>query len=103
MDQERRRAPRFPFIAAAEVRSDITGPQLVARISDISAIGCYVDTINPLPDGTAVHVRIFTESQHFETPATVVYSHTHLGMGLRFGEVPAISQHVLQTWLPAAV
>ena len=54
MDQERRWAPRFPFIASAEVLSESAGTRLVARISDISASGCYVDTIYPLTDGTPI-------------------------------------------------
>ncbi len=102
MDQERRRAPRFTFIASAEVLSKTAGTRLSARISDISASGCYVDTINPLADGTAVSVKILTETQVFEAPATVVYSHAHLGMGLLFGGVLPNAQGVLQTWLPAA-
>ena len=103
MDQERRRAPRCPFIASAEVLTESVGMRLAVRISDISATGCYVDTINPLVDGTAVCLKILTESHVFEAPATVVYSHTHLGMGLMFGEVLPNSQDVLETWLPAAV
>jgi len=67
----------------------------------ISATGCYVDTINPLVRGTAVRLRILTETHMFEAPATVVYAHTHLGMGLKFGAVPPNSQNVLQNWLPA--
>lgn len=101
MEQERRRSPRFSFIASAEVLAENNSSRLDARISDISATGCYVDTINPLPDGTAVRLRIFNETQSFEAPATVVYSHTHLGMGLRFGEVASNSQSVLRDWLPA--
>jgi len=103
MEQERRRSPRFPFIASAEVHSPDNGSRLAARISDISATGCYVDTVNPLPSGTAVSVKIFNEAQSFEAAATVVYSHTHLGMGLHFGEIPLNSQSVLRNWLPAAV
>jgi hypothetical protein len=72
------------------------------RISDLSLFGCYVDTINPLPDGTPVQLRIFADSGTFEAPATVVYSHAHLGMGLVFGEVAPNSQSVLQNWIPAA-
>jgi hypothetical protein len=102
MDQERRQAPRFPFIASAEVLSDSSSLRLNARISDISATGCYVDTINPLVDGTNVRVKILTDTNVFEAPATVVYSHTHLGMGLKFGEVLPNSQDVLQNWLPLA-
>jgi hypothetical protein len=48
-------------------------------------------------------VKIFTETHSFEAPATVVFSHTHLGMGLRFREVQPNSQEVLQNWLPATV
>lgn len=100
MEQERRRSPRFPFIADAEVHAENNGSQLSARISDISATGCYVDTINPLPGGTAVHVKIINEAKAFEASAIVAYSLTNLGMGLSFGEVPPSSRDVLREWLP---
>jgi hypothetical protein len=100
MDQERRRTPRFPFIASAEVQDEVSGSRLPSRISDISAEGCYVDTINPFPNGTPVRVKIFTETHKFEAPATVAYAHTHLGMGLSFREVMPDSLAVLQSWLP---
>lgn len=103
MDHERRLSPRFPFIASAELLSESAGTRMTARISDLSATGCYVDTINPLPHGTFVQLKIFTETQHFEAPATVVYAHTHLGMGLLFREVQPDSQSILQNWLPAVV
>jgi len=102
MDQERRRAPRYAFIASAEVLTDNTGSQLAARISDISATGCYVDTLNPLVGGTSVRLKIHTDTQVFEAPATVMYAHANLGMGLMFGEVPQNSRNVLQNWLPHA-
>jgi hypothetical protein len=102
MDQERRRAPRYAFIASAEVLTDNTGSQLAARISDISATGCYVDTLNPLMGGTSVRLKILTDTQVFEAPATVMYAHANLGMGLMFGEVPQNSRNVLQNWLPHA-
>jgi hypothetical protein len=103
MEQERRRSPRFPFIAAAEVHEENNGTQISARISDISATGCYMDTINPLPGGTAVRMKIFNETQSIEASATVAYSVTHLGRGLSFGEVPASSRDILREWMPAAV
>ena len=103
MDQERRRTPRFAFVAAAEILEENSGSRMSTRISDLSLAGCYVDTINPLPDGTPVHLKIFVESQTFEAPATVVYSHAHLGMGLRFGDVQANSRNMLQNWLPAVM
>lgn len=100
MEQDRRRSPRFPLIASAEIHEENNGSRLTARISDISTTGCYVDTINPLPGGTAVHVKIFNETQSFEASAKVAYSVLHLGMGLSFGEVAPSSRDVLQEWLP---
>lgn len=72
------------------------------RISDLSFNGCYVDTVNPLPDGTAVRLKIFTETHSFEAPATVVYAHAHLGMGMKFREVQPLFEEVLRLWLPEA-
>lgn len=100
MEQERRRSPRFPFIADAEIHEENNGSQLSARISDISATGCYVDTVNPLPGGTSVRVKIFHQAQSFEAAATVAYSLMHLGMGLSFGEATPSSREVLREWLP---
>jgi hypothetical protein len=70
------------------------------RISDLSFGGCYVDTVNPLPGGTAVRLKIFTETHSFQAPATVVYSMAHLGMGMKFGEVQPQYEQVLRLWLP---
>jgi hypothetical protein len=103
MEQERRGAPRFSFIASAEVLAETVGPRMSSRISDLSLSGCYVDTINPLNNGTLVHVKIFTDTQVFEASATVAFSHTHLGMGLAFKDVQPKFRQVLQGWLPAAV
>lgn len=102
MEQERRRSPRFPFISSAEVHEEDEGTRLSARISDISPRGCYVDTINPLPGGTLVRVRIFSETQSFEVRATVVYSHANLGMGVSFQELSSNALSLLSEWIPGA-
>jgi hypothetical protein len=102
MEQNTRREPRYPFIASAELFEEISGSRMNSRISDLSFGGCYVDTINPLPDGTAVRLKIFTETHSFEAPATVVYSHAHLGMGVKFRELQPIQEEVLRLWLPEA-
>ncbi len=102
MEQKQRREPRYPFIASAELLEETSGSRMNSRISDLSRSGCYVDTINPYPGGTLVHLRIFTETHSFEAPATVVYSHTHLGMGMKFREVQPQFEEVLRLWLPEA-
>jgi hypothetical protein len=98
---EKRRSPRHHFIASAEVEDLAMGSRLPSRISDISAGGCYVDTVNPFLNGTHVRVRIFNASQQFEASARVAYTHLHLGMGLQFQEIAPEQRAVLQSWLPA--
>ncbi len=102
MEQKQRCEPRYPFIASAELLEESSGARMNSRISDLSLNGCYVDTVNPLPDGALVHLRIFTETHSFEAPATVVYSHAFMGMGMKFREVRPESEEVLRLWLPEA-
>ena len=102
MEQERRRMPRVPFVASAELLEVDTGTRMNAQVSELSLHGCYVDSLNPLPKGTSVYVKIFTEEYFFETPAIVVYCHPHLGMGLAFHDVKPHFVGVLQNWLMAS-
>ncbi|MGB2591799.1 MAG: PilZ domain-containing protein [Candidatus Acidiferrum sp.] len=99
MEQKQRREPRVPFIASAELLDETSGTRMDSRISDLSFNGCYVDTVNPLPDGTVVHLKIFTITHSFETSATVVYSHAFMGMGMQFREVQPNHVEVLRMWL----
>jgi hypothetical protein len=100
---ERRRAGRFPFVANAEVRETNSDTQINARVTEISIYGCYLDMINPCPVGTAVSIKIFTQSDFFETSASVVYSHPNLGVGLTFRDVSPHFLPTLQKWLLEAV
>jgi hypothetical protein len=47
-------------------------------------------------------IRIFNETHSFEAPATVVYSHAFMGMGMKFREVQPKYEEVLRLWLPEA-
>jgi hypothetical protein len=102
MEQERRLVPRVPFVASAELLEVDTGTRMNAQVSELSLHGCYVDTLNPLPKGTSVYVKIFTEEYFFETPGIVVYCHARLGMGLAFHDVKPHFVGVLQNWLMAS-
>jgi len=97
-----RREARYPFIASAELLEQASGSRMSTRISDLSFGGCYVDTVNPLPEGAAVQLKIFAGTHSFEAPATVVYSHTHLGMGVKFGDVAPQNEEIPRLWLPDA-
>jgi hypothetical protein len=102
MNTERRRTPRFPFVAVAEITEKGSGTELVTQVSELSLYGCYIDHKNPFPNGTRVTVKIFSESEVFEAGAEVLYAHPNLGMGLVYREVSLKSSSVLRQWLDKA-
>lgn len=90
-----RTTPRFAFIAEAE----IVGARDCARVSELSARGCYVDSINPLPKGTELNIRIRYGCSTCEFPGTVIYTHAGFGMGVVFGELSTEQRATLDVWL----
>ncbi len=99
MQSERRRAPRYGFIAAAEVVEVQSETRLRARTSDLSLYGCYLDMLNPLPVGTQVKLKITHQNATFESLGRVVQLQTSLGMGVAFTAIEPNSQALLQKWL----
>ena len=55
---DRRSSPRYALILSAEVSDKAKLAKLAGRTSDISRTGCYIDTLNPIPAGTTVVVRL---------------------------------------------
>jgi hypothetical protein len=102
MNTERRRTPRFPFVAVAEITEKESGVEIVTQVSELSLYGCYVDQKNPFPSGTVVTVKIFSEAEVFEAKAKVLYAHPNLGMGLAYHEVSLRSSSILRQWLDKA-
>ena len=103
MEQERRRTPRYPFTANAEVSEEKTNPPLKGRVSELSLNGCYVTTNTPMATGTKVDVKINTEADFFEANGTVIYSNPDAGMGVMFLETKPYYMSVLKKWLLAAM
>jgi len=100
--QEKRRSPRYPLIAGAEITDTQSGAQLNSQVSEISLNGCYIDMLNTLPVHSAVSVKIFADAECFEATATVIYAHPGLGMGLAFRDVSLKSGILLRAWLSKA-
>jgi hypothetical protein len=90
-----RTTPRFAFIAEAEIE----GMKDCARVSELSARGCYIDSINPLPKETKVRIRIRYGCSNCEFSGTVIYTHAGFGMGVVFGEMTAEQRSTLDVWL----
>jgi c-di-GMP-binding flagellar brake protein YcgR len=96
---ERRRNPRFPFMADVEIVDLESGITMTAHTSDFSSGGCYVDTLNPLPEGSVVKLRLTKWQQTLETQAKAVHSSHGLGMGLMFGMLNAAQRAIVESWL----
>jgi hypothetical protein len=66
---ERRGTPRYAMVLAAEVVELPRGARLHARTSDINLTGCYIDTLNPIHQGTKIRIRLTHHQEVFEALA----------------------------------
>ena len=95
---ERRTHPRYGFNADAEVIEQGSSTRTEARITDISDRGCYVETAQSFPLGTAIEIKITKGGESFVAPGRVVYS-SEKGMGLAFGQLGENQLEILEIWL----
>jgi hypothetical protein len=100
--EERRRTPRYPFIATAEVKDQSSQAGISTRVTELSLHGCYLDMPNPLPKDTQINIKIYSDGKFFESTGTIVYSQPALGVGVTFREVRPQFLSVLKKWLLAA-
>jgi PilZ domain-containing protein len=100
---KQRSVRRCPLVASAEVTEPSTGTLLSARTSEMGLGGCYVDSLNPFPEGTLVGLRILRDQGVFQTRARVVYSDPSFGMGLAFTEMTPDQRSLLEEWLAEIV
>jgi hypothetical protein len=99
---ERRRTPRYPFHAAAEITDAQSGAKLSSQVAELSLNGCYLDMLNTLPVHSDVTVKIFSDAECFEAAAKVVYAHPGFGMGLSFLDISIKGGVTLRAWLAKA-
>ena len=102
MEQERRRTPRYSFIAQAELHEDRSQVRVVSRVSELSLYGCYLDMMNPFPADTLVMLKITADDATFEAHCKIIYSTPNVGAGVVFLEVDPKYQPVLKHWLESA-
>src|SRR4029077_21098979 len=101
---KQRSVRRCPLDAVAELAELGAGVQLQsARTSEFGLEGCYIDTLNPLPEGMLVQLRIRRDSGVFETNAKVVYAQGRFGMGLAFTDMTSDQRAILEGWLAELV
>jgi PilZ domain len=99
---ERRRTPRYPFIATAEVIDQSSQARISTRVTELSLHGCYVEMPNPFPKDTPIKIKIYSEGKFFESNGVTVYSQPNLGIGVTFREMRPQFLSILKQWLLAA-
>jgi hypothetical protein len=102
MERERRRTPRYIFIASAELSEEQTDVRVASRVSELSLHGCYLDMMNPFPTGTLVLLKIFAGDLTFQSKARIIYATPNVGAGVVFLDVEPKYVYMLNRWLEEA-
>jgi hypothetical protein len=98
--QDKRRFPRHKIKFPIELYDPRTrGARLHTDATDISGRGCYVQTMMPLPLGTALNITFWMEDQRVETTGVVSASDGGVGMGIDFTGLDGEWQDRLQARL----
>ena len=99
----KRANPRFPSSAEAEaIFRD--GTSVDAQVLEISSHGCYIDTLEPIPVGTELQLRINNGTSTCELRGKVIYMHPGhgmaiAGMGVVFHDMASEQRSAIETWL----
>ncbi|MHB8502607.1 MAG: PilZ domain-containing protein [Candidatus Acidiferrales bacterium] len=99
MEDERRRTPRYPFIATVELIQKDAKTGISAKISELSLYGCYVQMPDPFAKGTELFLKVYSNGKYFEAQGIVVYAHSTQGIGVCFQNVNPHYLIVLKQWL----
>lgn len=102
----KRANPRFVFFADAEVILP-DGTYVPAQVDELSARGCYLITVEPIPSHTKLRLCIEHDCGTTELSGKVVYAQSGgglglLGAGLSFENVTADQQAAINGWLKSA-
>jgi PilZ domain-containing protein len=101
--REKRANQRFSFFADAEITLR-DGTSVPTQIAELSASGCYMGTLVPIPIGTEFRLRISHDMRTCELKGKVVYVHSGsglgiFGMGVLIQKIAADERSVIDAWL----
>lgn len=99
----RRSNPRFPFFADAELNLQ-DGMCVPAQLNELSARGCYIDALQPVPVGTEMRLAISYGPNRCEFDGQVIYKHSGgglglFGMGVLFRDMGIEQHRLIESWL----
>jgi hypothetical protein len=84
----RRKFARHKISFPLELRDERVNTPLRVNATDISGNGCYVETVMPLPVGTALRVDFWIEEERQSPTAVVRTRDPGVGMGIEFTGMP---------------
>jgi hypothetical protein len=95
----RRKFARHKISYPLELRDERVNTPLRVNATDISGNGCYVETVMPLPIGTALRVDLWIEEERITPTAVVRTRDPGVGMGIEFTGLPDESKKRFQAHL----
>ena len=99
----KRTNPRFSFFADGEVTLR-DGTCVLTQLSELSSRGCYIGTLEPIPTGTELLLRICDGMISCELNGKVIYMHSGgglgiFGMGVQLENIATQQRSVIDAWL----
>jgi len=85
MTDEKRKHGRQPLVMEASWEG--SGIKLRARTVDISATGCFIDTLAEVEIGETLNLKLTLHGQYISVQAVVKYRMPSLGFGVRFTKI----------------
>jgi len=99
LSRKPRRSHRYSFGAPAEIKDLTSKHKQVLFTRDLSAGGCFIKTLHPLPKGSRLRLRIRHAGARFTAIATVIDDLSEEGMGVEFIQLKPKDRAILQKWL----
>lgn len=97
----RRRFHRHKISLPLELRDERVNAPLRINATDVSANGCYVESMMPLPLGTVLRVEFWLDSEHVKITAVVRTCDPGVGNGIEFTGMPTDTKERMQAFLEA--
>ena|ERR1700693_4092460 len=103
MSIERRRAPRYQFVAEAEIIDPLSNLSMKGQTSDVSLVGCFIRTTHSLPPGTEVQLQLKYKGTTLKARGLVVRPEPSMGFGVNFLNIKSAQEMLLQKWFAGLV
>jgi hypothetical protein len=98
-NRERRKVPRYTFVATVELGEAASAMRLSGRVTEISRHGCYVDIQHALPIGTLLDIQISRDQGFFVAKGKILYVQERIGLGIAFLDPTEDQMKILDSWI----